>query len=146
MTRIQRIYADLFGLIRGNPSHLRHPRSINQYTRMKTALVFTGYERLSGLLHLVFIYRARSIARGRRASATRQTYGSIAKARTPARPSARPARRPSPRPLSPGYRAPDRSCPIESERRRWRFAGCNVLWIRGSVARGIRARKRRAPG
>src|SRR5262245_14175747 len=41
MTRMTRIYADLIMSIRGNPSHPLHPRSINPYTRMKTALVET---------------------------------------------------------------------------------------------------------
>jgi len=39
MTRIERIDADLFSLIRDDPPHPRYPRSINPYTDVKTALV-----------------------------------------------------------------------------------------------------------
>jgi len=38
MTRIERIHADLLVLIRDDPLYPRHPRSINPYTDLKTAL------------------------------------------------------------------------------------------------------------
>jgi hypothetical protein len=39
MTLIERIGVDLFDFIRDDPPYPRHPRSINQYTDLKAALV-----------------------------------------------------------------------------------------------------------